>query len=668
MKSRQIFYHSLIVIIALSTVTSAKIKTISTNNYSTTSTESTQLQAAKNSEAKQEIWGCRWADNEFTMGLKTRIEVFYGKNCTMFSGSPLDQILWSQGIWDLKTSAKIGDSLTSYITIRNKYLWGSPDTIANTSTNTLKLADAKIGEHSHFLSKQLFWLREGWVNINLNHTIGVDTDGIQQFKTGLFPYELGRGIALGSAYAYSPGLLGFYADAVIDQNAPGFLLYGELIKERLLYDMYLGILHNDSDNFGRVNEKIYLQQKDPIWNGARGFGVIDFVFATRLIWYPLKKSCGDCATLSFEPYFMYNRDPELLIEFPSDASSNLITLGLAGEYEADKLEFGFEFALNRGHQSVKGWDSNQIEISTDPTTGELIELYSKVVTSNPKTDPLAQLALVNSTNKAIVKKSLNSAELNGQAINNSSLYNSLDRFTPPYLNHYAGFMLVADFSYIFKPELKLSGTIGWATGDENPNKDLNYFNESSIDGNYNGFIGLQEAYSGKRVISLFVIGANTVIRPTSAPLTDSLQSTTFGSDAPGFTNLVYCGTALDFKTDFCTKPVDWNLGLLSYWQDSPTHKFNLATQRASPELASKHLGSEVNCTITINSTKNLKGFLIGGLFFPGQHYKDITGMPLGPNDLEILETLNADGVTIGSAPLLNSKTAGVINFGLEYEF
>lgn len=666
MKSRQISYSQLILIIVLSTITSANIKTVTTN--STTNTEITQIQAAKNTEVNQEIWGCRWSDNEFTMGLKSRLEVLYGKNANMFSGSPLDQTLWAQGIWDLKTRAKIGEVLESYITIRNKYLWGSPDSVANSSTNTLKLADAKIGEHSHFLSKQIFWLREGWVDINLNQTIGVETDGQQHFKTGLFPYELGRGIALGSAYAYSPGLLGFYADAVVDQNAPGFLLYGDLVKDRVLYDMYLGLLHNDSDNFGRVNEKIYLQQKNPVWLGARGFGLIDFVIASRLIWFPLKKSCGDPATLSFEPYFMYNRDPELKIEFPADSSSNLITLGLAGECETDKFQFGFEFAFNRGHQSVKGWDSNVTDISTNSTTGALIEQYSKVVTSDPKTNPDAAPAVVSSANKATVNKSINSAELNGQQLGTSGLYNALDRFTPPYLNKYKGFMFVVDGTYIFQPDLKLSGTIGWATGDENPNKDLNNFNESSIDGDYSGFIGLQEAYSGKRVISLFVIGANTVIRPTSAPLTDSLQTTTFGSDSPGFSNLVYGGIALDFKTNFCTKPIDWNFGLLSYWQDSPTHKFNLKTKLASLELASKHLGTELNGTLTINTTKNLRGFLIGALFFPGQHYRDITGMPLGPNDLEVLETLTGDGVAVGNTPLLNSKTAFVINFGLEYEF
>ncbi len=659
MKPRQILRLWLPLIIALSAATVTTINhTIATN--STINTE------AKSKETQLEIWGCRWEENEFTMGLKTRLEYLYGKNCNMFSGSPLDQTMFMQGIWDLKTKAKIGKFLESYLTIRNKYLWGSPDSIANTSTNTLKLADAKIGEHSHFLSKQIFWLREGWVDINLNHTIGVDTEGAQHFKTGLFPYELGRGISFGSAYAVSPGLLGFYADAVVDQNTPGFLLYGDLVKDRVLYDIYLGILHNDSDNFGRVNEKIYLQQKDPSWYGARGFGHVNFALATRLFWFPLKKSCGDPATLSFEPYFMYNHDPELKIEFPADSASNLITLGLASECETDQFQFGFEFAANFGHQSVKGWDSNIIEIDASDT-GSLIEQYNKVLTSNPKTNPNAAHAPASAANKVIVSKSANNYQLNGQAIGTSGLYNSIDRFTPPYTNKYTGFMFVVDGSYIFKPELKLSGTLGWATGDENPNKDLNNFNESSIDGDYNGFIGLQEAYSGKRVISLFVIGANTVVRPTSAP-TDSLQGTTFGSDSPGFSNLIYGGIALDLKSNFCTKAIDWNFGLLSYWQDIPTHKFNLSTKTASPELASRHLGVELNCTITINSTKNLKGFLIGGLFIPGQHYVDITGMPLGPNDLAILESIDADGIMLGSAPLLNSKTASVINFGLEYEF
>lgn len=632
---------------------------VDTSFLEDSSPDSALIKAAKATEHQKEIFGCRWEDNEFEVALKNRVEIFYSKNCELFSGSPLDQVLWAQGIWDLKTKAKIGKMVESYIVLRNKSRWGSPDSIAKTSSTPIRLADATFGDHSHYLSKQIFWLREGWVDINLNNTIGVDTCGIQHFKTGLFPFELGRGIVLGPAYAVSAGLLGFYADSTIDQNAPGFLLYGDLVKNRVSYDMYLGILRNWTDNFGRVNEKIYLSEADPEWNGSRGFGHVNFVYAMRLRLYPMSTKCGCDSNLVIEPYFLYNRNPEVAIEFPADSASNLITPGLMIDYEGKKFEFGCEFAANFGHQTVYGWDSNQIEIKAD-AAGNLIEQYTKVYSDSNLTNN----ALVTSANKAIVKKSLNSAELNGQEIGNSGLYNGDTRFNPKYRNIYKGFMFVADASWLFSKALKLSGTIGWATGDENPNRDLSGFGDSNMDGDYSGFIGLQEVYSGKRVISLFVIGPNAVLRPLSSGTTQN----NLPSKVTGFNNILYCGTALNFDKNFCTKAVNWNLGLLSYWQDYATKKFSIPLKRSIDEPASKHLGVEFNATLTMQFVKNLKGFLVSGIFLPGQHYQDIKGKALSKDDLAVLDQLNADGFSLSKTPLLGTKTAFVLNWGIEYAF
>lgn len=625
--------------------------------------EAAPIKAAKATESQKEIFGCRWENNEFEVSLKNRVEIFYSKNCELFSGSPLDQVLWAQGIWDLKTKAKIGNMVESYIVLRNKSRWGSPDSIAKTSSTPIRLADATFGDHNHYLSKQIFWLREGWVDINLNNTIGVDTCGIQHFKTGLFPFELGRGIALGPAYAVSAGLLGFYADSTIDQNAPGFLLYGDLVKNKVSYDMYLGILRNWTDNFGRVNEKIYLNEADPEWNGSRGFGHVNFVYAMRLRLYPMSTKCGCDSNLVIEPYFLYNRNPEVAIEFPADSASNLITPGLMIDYEGKKFEFGCEFAANFGHQTVYGWDSNQIEIKAD-ASGVLVEQYTKVYSDSA----LTTNALVTSANKAIVRSSLNSADLNGQEIGTSGLYNGDTRFNPKYRNVYKGFMFVTDASWLFSKALKLSGTIGWATGDENPNRDLNGLGDSNMDGDYSGFIGLQEVYSGKRVISLFVIGPNAVLRPLSSTSDPDIGKSNLPSKVTGFNNILYCGAALNFDKNFCTKAVNWNLGLLSYWQDYATKKFSIPLKRSIDEPASKHLGVEFNATLTMQFVKNLKGFLVSGVFLPGQHYQDIKGKALSKDDLAALDQLNADGFSLSKTPLLGTKTAFVLNWGIEYAF
>ena len=118
----------------------------------TSAATSVMLQAAQASEKQQDIFGCRWENNEFEVGLKNRDEIYYSHSTALLSPAALDQILWAQSIWDLKTKAKIADgALSSNVTIRNKYRWGSPESIASTSETPIKIGDTTIGNHLHYL-------------------------------------------------------------------------------------------------------------------------------------------------------------------------------------------------------------------------------------------------------------------------------------------------------------------------------------------------------------------------------------------------------------------------------------------------------------------------------------------------------------------------------------
>ncbi len=80
-------------------------------------------------------------------------------------------------------------------------------------------------------------------------------------------------------------------------------------------------------------------------------------------------------------------------------------------------------------------------------------------------------------------------------------------------------MIVADAAYtIARPQIKVAIAGGYASGDENPNKDLEDPNDSNVDGDFSGFIGLQEIYTGKRVRSGFLLsGAGRIPRVLSFP-------------------------------------------------------------------------------------------------------------------------------------------------------
>ena len=621
-------------------------------------------------QTEKEIFGCKWDNNSFELGLKNITSGLYSRSAKLFSKSILDQTIGFQSIWDLTAKADIGDALRSELNIRTKSSWGSPDSIAITSSTSSSLSNSTISSHSHSIKKQIFWLRSGWINVDLNKALSLGTNLNQYLKFGYFGFDLGRGISLGSAFAASPGLLGFYADRAVDQSAPGVLLGGELVKNRLSYDFYNAILKNNSDSFSKITESIYsdrLESYRP--NSSRGFGHIDFISAVRLKWLAMNPECGNCGKLTIEPYLMYNRDPEQKVEFSADASSNLTTLGIATDYEGSKFNFGCEFAANFGSQKVKAWDRNKIQVSTD-SSGSLIEQYSHVVDADPNVSSNSPSSVVASTaNKAIVDAAAKNPAENGNQIGSSGFYNKLDRFRASHKNEYKGWMLVADASRnLIDDKLTIGATFGWATGDENPNKDLNDFGDSHKDSTYQGFVGIQEIYSGKLVNSLFVIGPSLIARPLSSSVNSSLQKS-LASNTSGFTNLIYTGGAINWKVNTCSKDVDLTLGLLNYWQDFATKKFNVTTKLSIDEPASRNLGLELNTTVKLKVLKNLKAFLMGGVFIPGQHYDDIAGKPLSSAELSALDLATSENFNkYDNTPVLGTSPAFVLNWGIEYAF
>jgi len=598
-------------------------------------------------------------ENKFRFSMKNRAEGFYGRSIQLFSDSDLDQVLYWQGVWDLRASTSLGNYLKSELVLRNKARWGNINAINHVTENEVKLKDAVTGKHKHSLGKLLFWMREGWIEILLNDALNIKACNNHYLKLGAFPFKLGRGISLGEAYAVSPGLLGFYSNNVIDQYAFGWLLHGDIVKDQLSYDLYSAILENLSDSFDNVNEKVFAQQIGRRDNPERGFGHINFLVAARLNWNV--EICKD-SFLNIEPYILYNRVPEQKIDFPANAKSNLATLGLCVDYEGGNWEYGFEFAKNFGSQKVRGWDRNKVLLDRDTSNGNAIFDYSHVLSQDPLTSTSPKKAVESNANKKIVDESKQNPALNGKQIDSTGLYNSITRFRAPYTNKFVGFMFVTDLAYWFNDNLRLAGTLGWATGDEDPNQDVDDPNDSDMDGTYEGFVGLQEIYSGKRVTSVFVIGSNRIPRPLVFPSPTVAVEDRFASNTSGFANLVYVGTGLEWTTYglCCKKEFVFRPNLLAYWQDTATKKFSIAKKLTINELASKFLGVEMNVFVDMKIVPSLKGFFVGGIFFPGQHYKDVRGKPLNAEQREILDDLDTTGFVDNSLPLLGTAFLGLV--------
>jgi hypothetical protein len=632
----------------------------------------------KKEKPKKELLTYVGGDSEFRFWTKLRLPDFtYGKNLRLLNDdNPTDRIIFFRHTLDFNFEYRYGKASREYevvfgkLTIRNKGIWGDPESIAFTTLSTIKETDAVFGEHRHAIPRHILWIRELWLQFSLTDLFCLPFCNAHTLTLGAFPFELGRGIALGSSFAVDPSDLGYISESAVDQYAFGGKLSGDLIKDVLTYDLYGGILENKADTFDNVNLKIRGQEFGHRNDQARGFGIIEYVVAARLRWMP---KVAPWAKVRLEPYILFSHDPEQRIEFLADASSDLGTAGLAGEFEVGNFECGFDTAFNFGRQNVKGWDRNVIQ--RENRNGTVVVVNSRVRQAPPGQDPdpaKSPLALKVGANQSFIDTSPRAASENGQIIGTNSLgtlINDLNRFTDPYTNSYQGYMFVYDMSYYFcKPDFKVSAALGYASGDADPNRDEEFPGDSEIDGEYEGFIGLEETYSGTRVRSAFLLsGSAKIPRPLVFPdeeVFDPFTVTTVNR----FTNIIFVGAGFTWQPSWSYRKWSFNPNVLAYWQDFPPHFFNATLQQNMQQFARPFLGTEINIFIEAQFLEDLKFYLVSSLFVPGGLYKDITGRPLNKTQQAFLDNLDTTGIINDRVPFIGHDNAIYFNAGFEYKF
>ncbi|MCL4229710.1 hypothetical protein KJZ61_03435 [Candidatus Dependentiae bacterium] len=632
-------------------------------------------------------------------------ETFLGKNISLLNDlNREDRLFYMRHTLDASLNVLYGSTacekslLEMMLTIRNKGVWGSVTSIAQTTDTEFKILDSVGQSHRHYIPRHMLWIREAWLQMNVGETLGLYSVQNLLFTFGAFPFQLGRGIALGDAYAVSPDYLGFYADSAVDQYAFGAKLFGEVVKDKLTYDIYFAFLNNQATSLSQTGERVLAQVYGKRDNPIRGFPVISYIFATRLQWQAIK---NDCVKGNIEPYALYYHDPEQKVEIMADAEGKLATFGLAGEFVGDRFEWGFDIAFNRGRQRIKGIDRNVIQQQN--RNGHLTFVNSHVLVNVDPLDPGAAASNLNayhapqstitiaggavqtygSTVQKIINASQQDESQNGMLIGQvagyaaavgapnpvapalaDQLFNAKDRFRNPYVNKLDGFMWVTDGAlYFAQRQMKLAVTAGMATGDADPN-----FEE--VDGTYHGFIPLQSVYSGKRVKSAFIMGsAGKLKRPLAEPEEqDPNTNNDFAVLTSDFTNLVFIGGGLTYAPhDVCRK---WTLNpnLLAYWRQHADQKFDIATKKFLTEKASKFLGIEANLFYLLEITKDFKFFTVASMFVPGQYYTDIRGKPMNAAQERALDRLDPTGFTGERVPGIGTDNAYTLNFGVDVRF
>lgn len=622
--------------------------------------------ADKSDVSDKPVLGIASGDYTLNFGGSTKIEHYFQRNMALFNKSLPDENEYFKNTFDFITDFAYGEkrfghkALEAHLDIMHKGNWGKNGLVADSEPSTptqLKLSDTFFGEHSHQNGRPFIWIREGWLRFSLNAVSNIRTNSAPHtIKIGWFPFELGRGIALGSAFGLNSDLLGIYSYPE-EKSAAGINVNGELVKDVVGYDLYWARFEERNKSLRDTSSIVRKSYTSPT-NPWRGLGKDNDVIAGRFKIKPLAK-CGSCS-LEIEPYVMYNTAPDQKVDIIADANTTLGSYGLNVEHTVGNFEIGGEVAFNFGKTEMIGIDKNSTEIFRD-IDGKLAERYTKIVQSDA--------AGVRTKNKAVRSSLVDSVV--GQfsvsqpdaVVNVAPGYNvmsSADRYRKPYVNNYGGWMGVLDAAYNFKEaQTKLAIGGGYASGDADP--DMKEETKT-----YKGFIGLNEIYSGKRIKSIIVLDERILQRPVILSSAGNIEA----SKDMSFTDLAFGGMSAVWTPNLFSKKWSINTNGLGFWKAYQEKKPVVApdgTAVFSNENAGKYMGTELNLLTRVELLKDFNLFANFAVFVPGQFFRDFSGVALGRD--EFFKALD-DVATVGNASdyRLKSDNAYHVNVGLSYKF
>jgi len=595
-------------------------------------------------------------DSTLTISGKTKIEHYFEDNAHLLNKAIPDQNEFFKHVIDLDFLYAFGkkqfkhDAMQAFVGLRHKGIWGKALSYADRDAGPIgpsqvrfnKDVDAVFGSHSHTSGKLLAWFREAWLNISLNAICRSDEEKRHFIKIGWFPFQLDpRGIAFGAAYGLNKEFLGLYS-YVEDKAAPGILLTGELVKDKVWYDIYYAKFEERSKSLGdTINlEKTHIvRNQTPPW---RGVNKDDEAIAGRLTWKAFQsKRYGE---LELIPFAFYNEASDQTVEIAPDAKTEWGSYGLSAEYLNSNFECGGEFAINYGQEKLFKIDRNSPKVKN--IDGNLVEEYSHIL------DATGRRVLVTQDSKAA---SIQRFFENDKQIPGTSFVNAKNRFRPAFTNKFCGWMAVADGAYNFsKWNTKLAFAYGYTSGDDNPH-------DIETSKNFNGFIGFHEVYSGKHVQSWFLLNRRVLMQPSISTVSGKVLNDVTFSD------IQHVGFGATWTPNY--RKLKLNANILAYWKSHQSFAFDMETEKVDESnLARQYLGTELNLISSIELLPGLKLFGNFAIFLPGGFYEDVQGVPLGKDIFKIIVDDPRNDADDASLFRLGHDNAYEMNIGLEYKF
>ena len=522
---------------------------------------------------------------------------FFSKNCLNWQ--------YVQQVTDIASSCSVEDYLLFKSVLRSRVFWGSGEQGIIVKDSKINFLNVNDFEHDHDFNLNFFWLREGWVSLDLSRFMCLNRS--LNLQIGLIPFEVGRGISYGYAYLQGKGFLGLDPSDVINEFPPGVLLSGEIYNSTnsvLTSDLFCSIIHNHSIYLEEIIEPIYKNRINrciadiDIKNNEffRGFGHISSAFVWRLIY----ERGFDSGSLVVQPYVLCAIIPEIDLRYEAEGKSKIVTLGCMLDYWGDNFIFNIEWAINKGNCHIYAWDKNYLNINN--LDGSLIVENTAVFQDS------GARSLATDQNQSIILNSPKGICFNGQEIGNN-LINSKKRFTQNRQIYLQGAMFVADFGYYITDCFQAAISFGFATGGEDPAYD-------NDDCSLGTFLPIQQLYTGFLVQTAFGMGG-PYFRPIEQ---DYSTSEHYESYQRIFSDLKYFGYSLSYSG--LNNTLTCKLNLLSFWSFISPKEFDFQTLKKGKGYLDSYLGTEIFAYLTYNMRTELIFFLAYSVFSPGGRYNN----------------------------------------------
>jgi hypothetical protein len=553
-------------------------------------------------------------DINFTLGGRLKEDYFFYNRVRTLSDNFFDQNDFFRHKLQLDFNMKQGEkrygtpATEAGIRLTNYVVWQQNNYYTPFSRDNIRSLDLDSVITANNVTVKtlmpLIFVEEGWFKLNLNTFWHTFNKNPTYLKVGFFKYFVGRGISLGYHNDLAVEYLGWPGQGDFTrypQMPPGILLHSQILKDLALELYFMKWRENDA-NLEDVTAPTRAQRLGSK-RTERGTDKDRNSWVVRFQYTPEDKGDGEFYA---EPYWIYTRAPDQVLEFDSDASSRFHTFGAMLEYKKKGFDVNVELAGQTGHQNVHCLDRNVKMLNRRTSDGSVQECFSHIVleTSDTKAAkipsnlsrdkvPVKNLHAVSSDNYepgedlGYIVNSMQNRDLCQQGkqivggvlgkggtpapMYNSNLFGNA-RFRAPYKLDLNGFMFMADVGYTFEHNpFRIAASFGHISGDNYP-----YNDECSK--TYHGFIPQRSRYKGHDVRSTLIFDRLVIPRPLNIAYRTMYAFNNL-KDVSNLELLGFGGTWYPFRKE---EKGALTANLIFFWEDANLYKWDKCGHHPDP--------------------------------------------------------------------------------------